>query len=254
MTPAPVGYQCPECVAEARRSSSGRRVSLRIGRRAGLATVLLVANVAMFVVEILSGATGGFGRSPLRIVDLGALVPFLVADGQFWRLFTAMFLHANILHLAFNMYALYLFGNAIEDALGTVRFATIYFLCGFLASVTSFSFGDENRIAVGASGAIFGLLGAWVAYNYRRRGSAMAVANLRTALMLVGINVFFGLAIPGIDNLAHIGGLVSGVVVGWLAEGFGPRNVRPYVQAGGFVALVVLGILLTAWRVAQLTP
>jgi membrane associated rhomboid family serine protease len=255
MTPAPVGYQCPECLAEARRSWPGRRTRLSIGRRTGITTVLLAVNIGMFVLEIATGAAGGFSRrtSPLGIVDLGALVPFLVAEGQYWRLFTAMFLHANLLHLAFNMYALYLFGNLIEDALGTFRFLGIYFLCGLLASVTSFAFGSPERIAVGASGAIFGLLGAWVAYNYRRRGSALASANLRTALMLVAINVFLGLSIPGIDNLAHLGGLASGAAAGWLAEGIGPRNIRPYVQAAGFAALAITGVALTAWRVSALT-
>jgi membrane associated rhomboid family serine protease len=251
MTPAPVGYQCPECVAEARRSFRGSRARLRIGRRAGVASVLLLANIAMFVVEILMGAASGF-QTGSEIVDLGALQPVLVADGQYWRLFTAMFLHANVLHLAFNMYALYLFGNLIEQALGTVRFVLIYVLCGLLASITSFVFSHPSQVGVGASGAIFGLLGAWVAYNYRRRGSAMAAANLQTALLIVGINVFLGFSIQGIDNFAHLGGLASGAVAGWLAEGFGPRNVRPYVQAVGFALLVVLGIALTAWRVAEI--
>jgi membrane associated rhomboid family serine protease len=251
MTPAPVGYQCPECVAEARRSSRGPRARLRIGPRAGITSVLLVANIAMFVVEILTGAASGF-QTGNDIVDLGALVPVLVADGQYWRLFTAMFLHANLLHLAFNMYALYLFGNLIEQALGTVRFALIYVLCGLLASITSFAFSDPSAVAVGASGAIFGLLGAWVAYNFRRRGSALAAANLQTALLIVGINVFLGFSIQGIDNFAHLGGLASGIVAGWLAEGIGPRNVRPYVQVAGFALLVVAGVAVTAWRVTDI--
>lgn len=251
MTPAPVGYQCPDCVAEARRSSRGPRARLRIGRRAGVTSVLLVANIAMFLVEVLFGAAGGF-RTGNEIVDLGALVPALVADGQYWRLFTAMFLHANLLHLAFNMYALYLFGNLIEQTLGTARFVLIYVLCGLLASITSFVFSDPLQVGVGASGAIFGLLGAWVAYNYRRRGTTLAAANLQSALLIVGINVFLGFSIPGIDNFAHLGGLASGAAAGWLAEGFGPRNVRPVVQAVGFALLVVVGMALTAWRVAEI--
>jgi rhomboid protease GluP len=254
MTAAPVGYQCPECVKEARRSSPGRRARLTIGRRGGVTSILLVVNIGMFVVEILSGAVDAFGaRSGRSIVDLGALVPVLVAQGQYWRLFTVMFLHANLLHLAFNMYALYLFGSLIEDALGTVRFLGIYFLCGLLASVTSFAFSPPLGIAVGASGAIFGLLGAWVAYNYRRRGSALASANLRSALLIVAINVFLGFSIAGIDNFAHLGGLASGAAAGWLAEGVGPRNVRPYVQAAGFAALVLIGLTLAAWRVSSLS-
>jgi membrane associated rhomboid family serine protease len=252
MTPAPVGYQCPECVKEA-RGSAPRRASLRIGRRASVVRILLAVNVAMFVVEVSVGAVGGLTGGSSRIVDLGALVPFLVAEGQYWRLLTAMFLHASLLHIAFNMYALYLFGNAIEDALGSYRFLAIYFACGLFASVTSFTFGDPFRAAVGASGAIFGLLGAWVAFNYRRRGTALASANLRMALLLIAINVFLGFSISGIDNYAHLGGLVSGAAAGWLVEGFGPRNIRPFVPLAGFSALAVLAIAMTAWRVAALT-
>jgi membrane associated rhomboid family serine protease len=254
MTPAPVGYQCPECVKEAQRSGP-RPARLRIGRRTTVTSILLGVNIAVFVLEVAVGAVGGLSTrgSARGIVDLGALVPILVADGQYWRLFTAMFLHASLLHIAFNMWALYLFGNAIEAALGSVRFLAIYLACGLLASVTSFTFGHPFVPAVGASGAIFGLLGAWVAFNYRRRGTALASANLRMALLIIGINVFLGFSIQGIDNYAHLGGLVSGAAAGWLAEGFGPRNIRPFVQFGGFAVLAVVAIAMTAWRIAALT-
>ncbi len=253
MSPAAVGYQCPECLVEARRSAP-RRARLPVRRPRSLTTLLLVVNVAMFVVEVVVGGGALAGPSARDLFDLGALQPLAIAwDHQYWRLVTAMFLHAGVLHIALNMYGLYLFGYLIEDAFGPSRFLAIYFISGFLASVSSFVFGSPQGVGVGASGAIFGLLGAWVAYNFRRRSTAFAAANLRWAVMLIAINLFFGFSIAGIDNFAHLGGLAAGVAAGYFAEGFGSRRVRPLVQAGGLGALIVAGILVTMWRASALS-
>lgn len=256
MREAPVGYQCPDCVSRAIRSSPRRRARLVLGRPGRATTVLIVVNISMFVVELATGAVGGVlsGGSAQSLFNLGALQPITIAGRhEYWRLFTAMFLHAGFLHIMFNMYALYLFGYAIESALGTRRFLTIYFVAGLLASVASYVFSDPGSLGVGASGAIFGLLGAWVAYNARRRQTAFGAANLRGALMLIGLNLLLGFSIPNIDNFAHLGGLAAGLATGALAEGFGPRSVRPYVQVGGFVALIGLGVALTLVRTNVLT-
>jgi membrane associated rhomboid family serine protease len=257
MLPAPVGYQCPECVKEARGAAPRRRVRVRfvLGRPGIVTTTLLVANITMFLVEVALGGPGSLSSGPSvqRLFDLGAMQPLTIAQQhQYWRLFSAMFLHAGLLHIAFNMYALYLFGYLIEAALGKPRFIAIYFVSGFLASVTSYLFSDPRGVAVGASGAIFGLLGAWVAYNYRRRGSAVASFQLRWALMLIAINLVLGFSIASIDNSAHIGGLVAGIIAGTLAEGVGPVTSRRVVTALGFVSLVALGVVLTAYRTSVL--
>jgi membrane associated rhomboid family serine protease len=255
MHPAPVGYQCPECVKEARRVGPRGRVKLVLGRPGSLTTILLVANIAIFVIELATGAvTMSFGGSDAKLVDLGAMYGLYVAEHhQYWRLITVMFLHANLIHILFNMYALYLFGYLIENTLGTLRFAAIYFVGGFMASVASFLFVNPRVVGVGASGAIFALLGAWVAFNYRRRTTAMGEANLRGAIILIVLNLFLGFTIPNIDNSAHIGGLVAGVAAGFIAEGWGPRSVRRWTQIGGFLALVLIGLALTAYRVEALT-
>jgi len=180
-----------------------------------------MVNVAMFLVEtVLGGSRSLFsGPSQQKLFELGALYPPAIAQAhQYWRLITPMFLHAGLIHLAFNSYALYLLGFMVEGVFGKARFLAIYFVAGFLASVTSFAFGPAGEVGVGASGAIFGLLGAWVAFNYRRRTSYEASANLRWALMLIGINLVLGFSIAGIDNFAHLGGLVTGAVAGTLAE------------------------------------
>jgi membrane associated rhomboid family serine protease len=270
MHPAAVGYQCPECLREARQTAPRRRIRVRffLGRPGSITTLLLITNLAMFAVEVaISHGAGLFnGPSEQQLFDLGAMFPPAIAGSghivggnlivghftpQYWRLFSAMFLHANLIHIAFNMYALYLFGYLIEGAFGKARFVAIYFITGFLASVTSYMFSDPTAIGVGASGAIFGLLGAWVAYNYRRRGSAMASAQLRWALFLIGINLFLGFSIASIDNFAHIGGLISGAAAGWLAEGFGPQARRTAVTVGGLALMVLVGIVLTMARTSS---
>jgi rhomboid protease GluP len=230
-------------------------VKLVLGRPGSLTTLLLVANVAVFLIELRTGAVSlSFGGSDQKLLDLGAMQGFAVAhDHQYWRLVTVMFLHANFIHIAFNMYALYLFGYLVENTLGTLRFAAIYLVGGFLASVASFLFLDPFVPGVGASGAIFALLGAWVAYNYRRRETAMGEANLRWAGFLILLNLILGFTIPNIDNSAHIGGLVAGIACGFVAEGFGPRSTRRLTQIGGFALLILIGVALTAYRVHALT-
>ena len=256
MNTAAVGYQCPECLAAASREGPRHRGRIVLGRRRSVTTVLLVANVLMFLVEIAAsrGGPSAGGPSLETLRDLGALDPAAIAlQHQYWRLITPIFLHAGLLHLALNSYGLYLFGNLVEQAFGRAGFLAIYLVGGFLASVSSFVFGSPYAVGVGASGAIFGLLGAWVAYNYRRRGTAFASANLRWAIMLVGINLLLGFSIAGIDNLAHLGGLVAGGAAGYLMEGFGPRDVRAFISIAGMAALVALGAALTAWRISALT-
>ena len=253
MVEAPIGYQCPNCAGQARGSGRRTAIVVRRGGQVTAARALLIANIAMFVVEIAVGANAFQGPGVRTLFDLGALQPVAIAQGhQYWRLFTAMFLHAGLLHLVLNMYGLYLFGFLIEDIFGTPAFLGIYFVSGFLASVATYAFGSPNAIAVGASGAIFGLLGAWVAYNYRRRGTAMGSANLRAAALIVGLNLVLGFSIAGIDNLAHIGGLVAGLIMGFAAEQLNYRRSSRWFAIGIFVALAVAGVGLTIWRTSEL--
>ena len=254
MIPAPVGYQCPECVGQARREF--RRGPGRPVRRGNLSATrfLLVAILVGFVLEVSAGGPDALFNGPngRQLIDLGALQPFLIADGQWWRLFTAMFLHAGLLHIGFNAYALYLFGTMMERELGTPRFVLIYFICGFLASVASYAFGPVEAVGVGASGAIFGVFGAFIAHNYRRRHLAQAAANLRWAMTLIVLNALLAFSFGTIDWRAHVGGLVAGVAAGTLAEGWGPRSRRTLIGVVGFGAMVALGLAILVWRTAEI--
>jgi membrane associated rhomboid family serine protease len=266
MIPAPVGHQCPECVNEARREfrkGPGRRIAVANVRRRGSATVLLLVAIgAMYVVEVISGGPGSLmsGPSPLKLIDLGASVALAqlpngdlvgVATGQNWRLFTAMFLHAGLLHIAFNAYALWIFGSIVEQELGRVRFLLIYFTTGILASAASYAFGP-NAVGVGASGAIFGIFGAFVTYNYRRRHLAIAAARLRGAVTLVVINMVLALSIQGIDWRAHVGGFIAGLFAGFAAEGAGSAANRRLILIAGFIGLLTVAAGLVIWHTNQL--
>ncbi|MDP9340715.1 MAG: rhomboid family intramembrane serine protease [Actinomycetota bacterium] len=258
MIPAPVGYQCPECVAEARQAFR-RRPSVRAGARSVRSTsmtkALLLVLVAVFVVEIIKSG----GRTPTgrTLFDMGALFPPAVAQGQWWRLVTVMFLHANIIHIAFNAWALWIFGQYVESLFGRWQFLMVFFVSAFIGSVASYAFGPVQELGVGASGGIVGLLGAFIAYNLRRRHLAIAQAQLRWVLIIILLNVFLtigggGFGIGNIDWRAHLGGLVGGFVVGGALEGVGPRRYHALVRVGGVVGLIVLVIAVAAWRTGQL--
>ena len=252
MIPAPVGHQCPECVEQARRDfRSGPGRALRGGVSA--TNALLVAIAIPFVIEvILGGPPALFNPSAEILFDMGAMQPIAVADGQFWRLFTAMFLHAGLLHVALNAYFFWLFGRMVEASFGRTWMVLIYVVAGFLASVASYAFGPVTTLAVGASGAISGVFGAFIAYNYRRREHAMNAANLRLALTVIVLNAVIAIGYSSIDWRAHVGGLVAGFALGYLADSSGPARQRAVVRFAGVATLVVIGIALVLWRTAEI--
>jgi membrane associated rhomboid family serine protease len=266
MIPAPVGHQCPECVNEARREfrrGPGRRIAAaNIRRRASATTALLVLIGAVFLLEIVNGGPGSLmtGPSGLKLIDLGASVALAqlpngdvvgIATGQYWRLVSAMFLHAGLLHIAFNAYALWIFGSVVEQELGRLRFLLIYFATGIVASAASYAFGP-NAVGVGASGAIFGIFGAFVTYNYRRRHLAIAAARLRSAVTIVVINMVLALSIQGIDWRAHVGGFLAGLFAGFAAEGVGTPSAKRTILVVGFAGLLAVAFGLVSWHTSEL--
>lgn len=256
MIQAPVGFQCPECVARARqefRQGPGRRVAMG---RFSVTNVLLVAIGVMYLVEVVVGGANSLlsGPSVRSLYDLGGMFPPAIAiDGQYWRLFSSMFLHAGLLHIAFNAYALWAFGTVVEQDFGHVKFVLIYFVSGFVASAASYAFGPVNVVAVGASGAIFGIFGAFMAYSYRRRHLALHAARLRAAMTIIVLNALLTIGFQAIDWRAHVGGAIAGFVAGLAAEGVGPPAQRKAILVSGFAALIAVGIGLIVWRTPQVT-
>jgi membrane associated rhomboid family serine protease len=176
------------------------------------------------------------------------MFPPAVANGQYWRLFSAMFLHAGLLHIGFNAYALWLFGRGIEGSLGRTWFVVLYFVSGFVASAASYAFGPVGALSVGASGAIFGIFGGFIAYNYRRRHTALGAANLRSAVTLILLNALLAIGYRAIDWRAHLGGLVAGLLVGYVADALGSRRNARLIQVLAIAALIGVGVALAVWR------
>lgn len=150
-------------------------------------------------------------------ITAGAQVNSLIAGGDYWRLLTAVFLHAGLMHLAFNGWALFSVGRDMESLLGSVRFTAIYLLSGLAGNVAYYLLGP-NVPSLGASGAIFGLIGAEAAFFLRNRPlfgrfGGQRLANLA---IMIGINLVFGFTVPGINNIAHLGGLLTGFALGYV--------------------------------------
>jgi rhomboid protease GluP len=184
------------------------------GARTPVTTFLLLAIVAVFVLETVRG-----GSTDTRVLlALGADYPPLVQQGQYWRLVTSMFLHIGLLHLVLNGWALYQLGGLFELLLGSGRLLVVYFVSGIAGSIASNLF--TRSLSAGASGAIFGVMGALIAFLMKRRGmlTPQAKSLLMQLLLWAGINVFLGSTTPGIDNAAHLGGCAAGLVVGFFLK------------------------------------
>jgi membrane associated rhomboid family serine protease len=230
-------------VAEARGSRPKVRTAL--AATAPAVMVLLVTNVLVYMGQQLLGFDAVTGRF--------AQVPGAIVDGEWYRLLTAMFLHAPnfVLHLLFNMYVLYVYGPYVEQAFGTPRFLVLYLGSGFVASAGSFAFGPCNAIGVGASGAIFGVAGALLVFTHNRRRQQFMANFQRSLLIFIGLNLFLGFAIAGIDNVAHIGGLLAGGAIGAGFDRAGDRALGPQLATAALI--IGIGIALVVWRSATFT-
>ncbi len=189
----------------------------------------------------------GLVLQPTQVLNNGALIPALVAQGEAWRLLSSVFLHSGIVHLGFNMISLYFLGSFVEVAFGRGRFLALYLLSGLSGGLAYLYFGGFTSPAVGASGAIFGLLGGILGYALRRGTFSWQNPLIRQLLILLALNLYIGFSIPNISNTAHIGGLVGGFVFGWLVA---PSvYTRKRLRAVSPVA-IVLGaeaLLLATW-------
>lgn len=169
--------------------------------------ILLGLNIVIFIAQTLTNDQVWF--------YYGAKINANIIAGEWWRLITPMFLHLNFLHIAVNSYSLFVFGPQVETLLGYRRFLTVYLVSGIAGTVLSFVMSPDPSI--GASGAIFGLVGAMLIYFYRHRKlfGEMGRRRLMDILIIAGINLAIGLT-PGIDNWGHVGGLLGGAVLCWL--------------------------------------
>ena len=199
---------------------------------------LMAACLLMFTI---TGGRGGFGDTNGEIlVQFGSLYPPAVWDGQWWRLASAMFLHGGLMHIAFNMYVLYQIGPAIERIYGAPKFLMIYLASGWTCSLASLIWSGGN--SVGASGAIFGLAGAFLAISLRRRSYFDTFGS--QILVFIGINIAIGFsgAFGNVDNFGHMGGLVGGFILGNLVPNRLPEfKATPIRWAATIAAVLIFG-------------
>jgi membrane associated rhomboid family serine protease len=228
MTPTPVGMRCPEC---SRQKTKVR--TLRSTTSEPVVTYVLIAiNVILFLAEGRFGVGSQSGGT--TIYDKFALFGPAIANGDWWRIITGGFLHAGLLHIFFNMYLLYLLGNMLEPAIGSVRFTIIYFVA-LLAGSLGALIVTPDAVTVGASGAVFGLMGA-AAVELRARG----VNPFDTGIGgLIVFNLIFSFVLSGISIGGHIGGLIGGAAAGFLFLEADKRRIPQQLALAGSVALAV---------------
>ena len=190
-------------------SAPGNLMGQRLKNGPYITYTLIGINLLIFLLMTLAGGSTNRGV----LILFGAKVNSLILQGEVWRLVTSMFLHIGLLHLAFNLYALYALGSLAEELFGRVRYIIIYFASGVLGSIASFLF--VNALSAGASGAIFGVLGALVPYA-RKHKYLWNSGFGKNLVVIIAINLSLGVFQSGIDMSAHIGGLIGGLILGKL--------------------------------------
>lgn len=255
MVSASVGFQCPDCV----RQGSGTGHSATASRPRTLAggtvaadprlitKILLGINVAVFVVVLANKALLDdlvlLGHAPYH-----AGAPYEgVAEGQWYRLVTSMFLHQEVWHIAFNMLGLWWLGGPLEAVLGRVRYLALYLLSGLAGGALTYWLAPQNQPSLGASGAIFGLLGATVVLMRRLNYDMRPVFTILVLNLVITFNPWGGIAWQ-----AHVGGLVAGVLIG-IGMVHAPRERRNLVQFGTCAVVLAVVILIVVARTAALT-
>lgn len=281
MNDAPIGHQCPDCIAEGRRSRPQARTAFGgtlDGERGHVTKILIGLNVAVAVVVIIIGGTqavagggwggllggltpahlwGGMQTGPqvyVEIVPEGLLASCCggVAEGEFYRLLTSMFLHYGILHLLLNMYALWIVGGVLEPLLGRIRFLALYLISGLGGGVATYLFADrliigeqQGTVSAGASGAVFGLFAAFYILM-RRLGRDTSVIT-----MILVVNLILTFLIASISVWGHLGGLATGALIS-LGLAYAPRKNRTAIQAATIAGVVAVLVVLTVVRTAML--
>ncbi len=251
MRPAAVGFHCPqEGAAAPHRGAASRRPVTSLGgramaRRPGLVTQVLIGLcVAAYVLQGLPGlASGNLDNAFTGDYSLDG--QGIALNDEYYRLLTAAFLHAGILHILFNMYALYLLGTQLEQILGRVRYLALFVVCAVGGNTLSYLINGRDVFSVGASTAVFGFFAAYYVIARRLRVDTSAI------LIIVGINLVITFTIPNIDKWGHIGGLAAGLAVGAIYAYVPAR--RGWAQAAAVGAVLAALLLIAVARTSTVT-
>jgi len=265
MKPASVGFQCPSCVKEGAATVRHPKAAYggRVSGRPDVTFTIIGLNVLVFLITTATGTGLAFGGNPSSVFAKLALIPSTfqpphyafppsygqgVAEGGYYRLLTSTFLHFGIIHIALNMYCLYLLGPALEQAFGRLRFAALYLVSGLSGSALSYLLGSPSETAAGASGAVFGLFAAFFILQRKRGGDVTQIGTT----IAINLAISFG-ASSFIDWRGHVGGLVGGGLVA-MALVHAPAGARRTAyQAGGTLAVLVVVVVVVAARTAALS-
>ncbi|WP_408897541.1 rhomboid family intramembrane serine protease [Nocardioides sp. R1-1] len=270
MRDAAVGFQCPDCIAEGRASVRQAKTAYggQISANPGLTSLVLIGINAVVWIAIMAT-----GERTSRLVDYLALrarglcsdgegyaiatqqaceaatstywVPG-VSDGGLWELLTSLFVHVQPLHLGFNMLALWVLGPQLESVLGRARYLALYLLAGLAGSVAVYWLSAEFGTTLGASGSVFGLMGALVVVGIKLGG------NVQGLLFWIGLNLVITFAVPNVSWQGHFGGLLGGAAIAAVLV-YAPRERRTAVQVAGLGAITVLLLAAVALRTLTLT-
>jgi membrane associated rhomboid family serine protease len=268
MREASVGHQCPECVNEGRRSVRPARTAFgggAAGRHGYVTKTLIALNVLVMLLSIGSARSGtavaggsGFGGllgDSTPLTDWGSVLGLAIlpdgsiggiAEGQWYRLVTAMFLHYGVVHLLLNMWALWVLGRSLEAVLGPLRFLALYLIAGLGGNVAVYLFSPVNQPSVGASTAIFGLFAALFVIMRRLGRDTSAIVPILV------INLIFTFTVPHISIAGHLGGLVIGALMA-LVLAYAPRRRRTLFQVAGGTIIVLVLLVLAVVRTGTLT-
>lgn len=246
MTPTPVGMRCPECVKERTRVVRGVGQSNSGFAQAPVTFTLIAINVAIYLVEVATGAGGLWQiRESSVVLDFGLFGPY-VADGELYRLVTAGFLHAGLTHIGFNMLLLFLLGRMLEPALGTARFLLLYF-----ASLLAGSFGalllSPDSLTIGASGAVFGLIAAAFVIA---RGRGMDALASQLGFLIV-LNLVFTFGASRISVGGHLGGLIGGAICALVIVAAERGKLGPNHRAVEYAAMAAVAVVSVAGSIAS---
>jgi membrane associated rhomboid family serine protease len=246
---APVGIRCPDHagrVQGASRVTTGVRRAAYEGQGALVTKILIGINVLVFLINLAQGST--LGQVSGSLFEKGALYIHGGLDqGEWWRLITAAFLHGNLIHIALNMVVLWFVGAPVEMAIGRGRFLALYLISGLAGSAGALIF-SPDAVTVGASGAIFGILGAALVLEFQH-----SYVLGGQALGLIVVNLVLTFAVPNISRGGHIGGLIGGALCMLALSRFGRTHAiygRPgLVGVLGLITVAVASLVIAYWRV-----
>lgn len=226
-------------IGEKNLKENEKREKLMKNKKPTITFILLVVNIVIFM---LMYSLGNGSEDTQTLIDFGANYVLKTKNGEYLRLITSAFLHIGVVHLILNMYSLFITGKEVEYFYGKVKYIIIYLFSAIMGSLFTVALSTNNTVSAGASGAIFGLLGAILYFGYHYRGY-IGNSIISQILPVVIINLYIGFTTPGIGNAAHIGGLIGGYIIS-MAVGFNDREDNNSKVHGTIISIILLAFMI----------